>query len=62
MMNIEEANKSTPGWFMLRTKASKNIIESMTEEQRKELEDEADRLQREGFPQDVQQRYVRCIA
>jgi TRAP-type C4-dicarboxylate transport system substrate-binding protein len=45
----------TPGWFQLRTKASKNILNKMTEEQRKILEDEAERMQKEGLPSDMQQ-------
>ena len=58
ILNIETANTSTPGWFQLRTKASKNIVDSMSEEERKVLEEEADRMQEQGLPQDVQRRCV----
>jgi len=56
IMNIDTANTSTPGWFALRTKASKNILDSMTEEERNELDIEVDRMQKEGLPEDVQRR------
>jgi hypothetical protein len=56
ILNIDTASTSTPGWFTLRTKASKNLLESMTEEERKSLEKDADRMQREGLPEDVQRR------
>lgn len=58
MLEIESANTFTPGWFQLRTKACKNILNEMNEEERKELEDEADRMQREGLPHEVQRRCV----
>jgi len=58
ILNLETANTNTPGWFQLRTKAAKNIIQSMNEEDRKELEDEAERMLKEGFPQDIQRKSV----
>ena len=58
MLNLDSADTSTPGWFQLRTKASKNIIESMTEDEKKVLEDDADRMAVDGLPADVQRRYV----
>jgi hypothetical protein len=56
IMGIETANTSTPGWFQLRTKASKRYLDSMGEDERKTIEDEADRMQKEGLPLDVQRR------
>jgi hypothetical protein len=56
ILDITTANTSTPGWFQLRMKASKQIILSMSDDERKVLEDEADRMEREGLPQDVQRR------
>lgn len=58
ILKIETANTNTPGWFQLRTKAAKNVIQSMNEEDRKELEDEAERMLKEGFPQDIQRKSV----
>jgi hypothetical protein len=58
ILDIPTANTSTPGWFQLRTKASKDIILEMSQEDKKVLEDDADRMEREGFPEDVQRRYV----
>lgn len=54
LLNLESANTSTPGWFTLRTKAAKNILEAMTEEERKILDMETDRMQKEGLPEEVQ--------
>jgi hypothetical protein len=54
MMNIEIADMKTPGWFQLRTKASKNILNKMSAEALKILEDEADQMEKEGLPPDVQ--------
>jgi hypothetical protein len=54
MLDLETANTSTPGWFQLRTKASKNILDAMGEDERKLLEDEADLMQKEGLPKEVQ--------
>lgn len=58
ILGLDNADTKTPGWFQLRTKASKNIINSMTQEDRNNLENEADRMQKEGLPQDVQRRLV----
>lgn len=58
ILGLDTANTQTPGWFQLRTKASKTILNSMTEEDRNNLENEADRMQKEGLPQDVQRRSV----
>jgi hypothetical protein len=58
LLNIETANTHTPGWFQLRTKASKNILNGMTDEERSAFQDEADRMQREGLTPDIQRRYV----
>lgn len=56
ILHIRTANTSTPGWFPLRTKASKQILERMTEDQRKVIEDEGDRMEKDGLPQDVQRK------
>jgi hypothetical protein len=55
-MGLDRADTHTPGWFTLRTKASKNIILAMTEDEKKVLEDESDLMEKEGLPQDVQRR------
>jgi hypothetical protein len=56
LLDIESATTSTPGWFQLRTKASKEIILSMSDDERKVLENEADRMEKEGLPEEVQRR------
>jgi hypothetical protein len=56
ILKLDTANTSTPGWFQLRTRASKNILDRMSVEQRNILEDEADRMKKDGLPPDVQRR------
>jgi len=55
-MGLDRADTHTIGWFTLRTKASKNIILAMTEDEKKVLEDQSDLMEKEGLPQDVQRR------
>jgi hypothetical protein len=62
ILNIESADTHTPGWFQLRTKASKNVINAMAEDERKDLEIAADRMQKDGMPPDIQRRYVPVVA
>jgi hypothetical protein len=56
ILDLDNANTNTPGWFQLRTKASKNILNAMSVEERNILEDDAERMQKEGLPRDVQRR------
>ena len=56
ILQIDSANTFTPGWFQLRTKASKNLLNAMSDDERKELEDEAERMQKDGLPSEVQRR------
>ena len=56
ILNLDSANTHTSGWFQLRTKASKNIINGMSEEDRNSLENEAERYQNEGLPPDIQRK------
>jgi hypothetical protein len=58
IMKIPIANTSTPGWFPLRTKASKNIFKRMTDNERRELEDIAEKLKSECLPRDLHRKYV----
>lgn len=56
IMELDSVDATTPGWFKHRTEASKNIIDAMTEQEKKELEDEAERLWKNGLPLDEQRR------
>lgn len=56
LLNIETADTRTPGWFQLRTKASKNIIDGMSEDDKKKLENEADLMQKDGLPPEIQRK------
>lgn len=61
ILNLDFADTNTPGWFQERTKASKNILNAMTDNERNALENEAERMQNEGMPPDVQRRYVPSV-
>ena len=54
ILHLDSADTNTPGWFQLWTKASKNILDAMSEEDRNSLENEAERMQWEGLPSEVQ--------
>jgi hypothetical protein len=56
-MDIESADTNTPGWFIHRTTASKNIIENMTDLELKKLKEQRDRMANEGLPINQQRRY-----
>jgi hypothetical protein len=57
-MNVNIANTSTPVWFQLRINVSKNILDSMTEDEKKDIEDKVECMQKDGLPKEVQQQYV----
>lgn len=56
ILGIEAADTRTPGWFALRTKASKNILSRMSDDDRNALENEAERILKEGYPSEVQRK------
>jgi len=56
IMQIESANTKTDGWFTLRRTAEKNIIDAMTEEGKDSLREAAERMMKEGLPEDVQRK------
>ncbi|KAF8799826.1 hypothetical protein BYT27DRAFT_7119298, partial [Phlegmacium glaucopus] len=58
MMDLESADTNTPGWFPLRTRAAKNLLEEMPEVEKKKLRDEADRWVIEGVPPDLQRKFA----
>lgn len=53
ILGIDSADTNTPGWFPLRTKACKNILNAMSDDERQKLEEEADKMRKEGLPEDV---------
>jgi hypothetical protein len=55
-MNLDSADTNTPGWFQHRTKASKNIINRMSDEEKKKMKDEVDKMRQNGLPPDVQRK------
>ena len=57
-MGLNSAYTNTPKWFEHWTRASKNVIDAMSEEERKTLEEEAERMWLEGLPVDMQWKSV----
>ena len=53
MMGLPSADSNTPGWFTLRRTAEKNILDGMTEEEKRILSGEAERMAREGLLKDM---------
>ena len=54
LMGIDDADSTKQGWFILRTKASKNIIARMRSDERNALEALADQFQSKGLPRGLQ--------
>ena len=56
ILKLVSVDTTTPGWFQLRTHASKKILDAMSDEEREKFEDEAERMHKEGLPPSVQRR------
>ena len=56
LMGLEHVDTNTPGWFAFRTRATKRIIEGMTEVEKSKLRGEVDDMARKGFPKELQQK------
>jgi len=55
-MGTQNVNTNTPGWFQLRTVATKNILENMTEGRKQELRKKAEEMSERGLPDDIQRK------
>lgn len=56
---IKEMNSvdtTTPGWFELRTHATKNLLSQMTDAEKADLRKEGDKMAEKGLPEDVKRR------
>jgi hypothetical protein len=56
MMDLVSVDTNTPGWFQHRTRAARNLLDKMTEGERVKLRSEADRMSREGLPEEIQRK------
>jgi hypothetical protein len=56
IMEVPYVDTNTPGWFAYRTKAAKNILDRMSEEDKKKIRQEAQEMSEKGFPEDLQRR------
>lgn len=55
-MGIDSVTQETPGWFEHRTTATKNIFNSMTDAEMKDLRKKADEILEKGMPEDVKRK------
>ena len=60
LLGVPEATTTTPGWFRARMTAMGNIIARMSSEEKAALEKERERISREGHPEPLRRKYVRC--
>ena len=56
MLEIEEADALTPGFFSMRMPTIKNILEGMTPEEKAELDKEKERISNEGYPEEIKRK------
>jgi hypothetical protein len=56
MMGCDKVDTYTPGWFQLRTVASKTILDNMTEAVIDELRRKGKEMAERGLPDDVQRK------
>ena len=54
IMGLDSADTNTPKWFEHQTRASKNVSDALSEEERKTLEEEAEQMWQEGLSVDRQ--------
>ena len=53
MLGVEEADTTMAGWFSKRLPAISNIIEQMSVVEQRELDAEVERINRQGYPEDI---------
>jgi hypothetical protein len=58
VLGLESADTRTSGFFAKRLTGAKNVIESMTTEEKAQLMKERDRMQNEGFSEADKRRCV----
>jgi hypothetical protein len=58
LLEVDHATTETPGWFSVRSKATKNIIQKMSPEELEELDEEVEKIASKGYNEKIQRRYV----
>jgi hypothetical protein len=56
LMGGENASTNTPGWFELRTAATKNILERMTNAEKDDLRRKGEDYAKNGMPEHLQRK------
>lgn len=59
LLGVPTADETTPGWFHKRMAALGNIIASMTEHEKAQLDDEVEKISTQGYSQEDK---VRCVS
>jgi hypothetical protein len=52
----DSINTKSPEWFTLRTKASKNMVDRMTDAEKAELRKKGEEMARKGKPKEIQRK------
>ena len=55
ILDVENIDSRTPGFFQKRTTAAKWVLEKLTEKEREELEAEVERIKTSGHEPEIQQ-------
>ena len=56
LMGEGSIDTNTTGWFPLRTQASKNILDRMTDAEKAELRKKGEEMARNGKPKEIQRK------
>lgn len=56
IMGLETVDTNTPGWFGHRMEATQNILNKMTDEEKKELRRIGEEMRKEGMPEELQRK------
>lgn len=56
IMKLDHVDTNTPGWFTYRTKASKNLLDKMSENEKNKLRQVAKEFSEKGFPEELQRK------
>ena len=56
VMGIDKVDTNTPGWFQNRTTAARNILNRMSEADKKELHKFGDQILENGMPEEIRRK------
>jgi hypothetical protein len=56
IIGVDSVTEDNPEWFQHRTKATKNILDNMTDAEMKDLRMKADEIVEKGMPEDLKRK------